>query len=191
MKHIVRVQITSTPLSFAEPLLATKHTPDARHATPPQNSAMLTIEQRRQLDTFLAPFHTWTVGPTSEDASWQVATCFAPRLHRNGDIDFIAHCLAGSQLLALITAQPVVTFLVSDGQGEHRLEGRAQTAVVQQSWERAEMLAYLQWRTPGAIDGLGNAIEVILLRPTYLRYYDPRPGGGMFEVRWQRHNQPG
>jgi hypothetical protein len=183
MKHIVRVKITGAPLSFAEPLLATKYTSDARHAPLPQNNAMLTIEQRRQLEMFLAPFHTWTIGPTSEDAFWQVATCFAPRLHRNGDIDFVVHYPTGSQVLALITAQPVVTFLVSDGEGEHRLEGRAQTTVVQQSWERAEMLAYLQWRTPGATVGLGNAIEVILLRPTYLRYYDPRPGGGMFEVR--------
>ena len=135
------------------------------------------------IDMFLAPFQTWTVRASAEDASWQVTSCFAPRLHGNGDIDFIAPYLAGSHALALITAHPVVTFLVSDKQGQCCLEGCAQTVLVQRSWERAELLAYLRWRTPGATDGLSGAIEVVVFRPIYLRYCD-RLSDVTFESKW-------
>lgn len=177
------VKIMNTPLSFAEPLLVAKHMPDEGHAASSRTDAMLTIEQRMRIDMFMAPFQTWTVGASAEDASWQVTSCFAPRLHGNGDIDFIAPYLAGSHALALITVHPVVTFLVSDKQGQRCLEGCAQTVLVQRSWEHAELLAYLRWRTPEATDGLSGAIEVVVFRPSYLRYCD-RLADVTFEAKW-------
>jgi len=178
------VQTMSTPLCFAEPLRVARQSPDAHHTASSQNGVMLTIEQRMRIDMFLAPFQTWTVGAAAEDGSWQVTSCFAPRLHRNGDIDFIAPYLAGSHAFALVTAHPVVTFLVSDGEAGRWLEGRAQTVVIQRSWEHAELLSYLRWRIPDATDGLSGAIEVVVFRPTYLHYCDRASGGGVFEVKW-------
>src|SRR5215213_8836694 len=93
---VAGVKIMNTSLLFAEPLPAIKHLPDECDAASSRPAAMLTIEQRVQIDTFLELLQTWTVGSTAEDASWQVASCFAPRLHRNGDIDFIAPYLPGS-----------------------------------------------------------------------------------------------
>ena len=55
--------------------------------------------------------------------------------------------------------------------------------IVQRSWEHAELLAYLRWRIPEAIDGLSCAIEVVVFRPTYLRYCDRWPGAS-FEAKW-------
>ena len=144
---------------------------------------MLTIEQRMQIDTFLEPFQTWTVGSPVEGASWQVTSCFAPRLHGSGDIDFIAPYLPGSHALALITEHPIVTFLIRDKQGQRWLEGSAQTAVVQRSWERAELLSYLRWRIPEVADGLSGAAEVVVFRPIYLRYCD-RWAHYSFEAKW-------
>jgi hypothetical protein len=176
------VKIMNTPLSFAAPLLVTKQMSDKRHAASSRTDAILTIEQRMRLDMFLAPLQTWTVG-AAEDASWQVTSYFAPRLHRNGDIDFVAPYLAGSHALALITAHPIVTFVVNDREAERWLEGRAQTVVVQRSWEHAELLAYLRWRIPDATDGLSGAIEVLVFHPIYLRYGD-RWSDGAFEAKW-------
>src|SRR5690242_11253525 len=127
----------NTALSFAEPPQAIKHMPNRCYPASLRTTAMLTIEQRMQIDTFLELFQTWTVEGTAEGVSWQVSSCFAPRLHRNGDIDFIAPYLAGSDALALITAHPVVTFLVRDKQAQRWLEGRAHPVVVQRSWEHA------------------------------------------------------
>jgi hypothetical protein len=173
----------NTSLSFAEPLPAIKHMPDECHAASSRIAAKLTIEQRVQIDTFLEQLQTWTVGSNAEDASWQVASCFAPRLHRNGDIDFIAPYLRGSQALALIAAHPVVTFLVSDKQAQYRLEGYAETVVVQRSWEHAELLAYLRWRIPEATHGLSGAIDMVVFRPIYLRFCD-RLTDCSFEAKW-------
>jgi hypothetical protein len=143
----------------------------------------LTIEQQMQLDMFLAFFPTWIVGATTGDTSWQVTSCFAPRLHRNGEIDFVVPFLAGSHALALVTAQPVVTFLASDKEQGCWLEGCARTVVVQRSWEQAELLAYLRWRIPDAMDGLGDAIKVLLFHPICLRYRDRLPHCS-FEAKW-------
>jgi len=175
--------IMRPPLSFVEPLLVAEPMPDQRHAASAQSNIALSLEQRMRIDMFLAPLQTWTVGATAEDVSWQVASCFAPRLHRAGNIDFIAPYMAGSHALALITAHPVVTFLVSDREAECWLEGRAETMVVQRSWEHAELLAYLRWRIPEATDGLSDAIEVVVFRPIYLRYCDRRAGVSTFEVK--------
>ena len=181
--YVAGVKIMNTSLSFTKPLSATKHMPDARYAASSRTAAMLTIEQRVQIDTFLELLQTWTVGSTAEDAPWQVTSCFAPRLHRNGDIDFIAPYLPGGHALALITAHPVVTFLVSDKQAQRRLEGYAQTMVIQRSWEHAELLAYLRWRIPQATDGLSGAIDIVVFRPIYLRYCD-RWTHCSFEAKW-------
>ena len=175
--------IMRPPLSFAAPLPATKHISNKCHAASAQPNIVLSIEQRMRLDMFLAPLQTWAVGATAEDVSWQVASCFAPRLHRDGNIDFIAPYIAGSHALALITAHPVVTFLVSDREAERWLEGRAETVVVQRSWERDDLLAYLRWRIPDATDGLSGAIEVVVFCPIYLRYCD-RLSDGSFEAKW-------
>jgi hypothetical protein len=175
--------IMRPPLAFATPLPATKHMPDECHAASAQPNIILSIEQRMRIDMFLEPFQTWTVGVSAEDASWQVTSCFAPRLHRNGNIDFIAPYVAGSHALALITAHPSVTFLVSDKQGQRCLEGCAHTVVVQRSWEHAELLAYLRWRIPEATDGLSGAITVVVFRPIYLRYCERWPGAS-FEAKW-------
>ena len=175
----------NTPVSFAEPLLATKKTPDERHAASSRIGVMLTIEQRMKIDMFLAPLQIWTVGGIAEDAPWQVTSCFAPRLHRNGDIDFIVPYLAGSHALALITAHPVVTFRVSDREAGRWLEGHAQTVVVQRSWEHAELVAYLRWRIPDVTDGWSGPIKVVVFQPTYLRYCD-RVSGISFEAKWER-----
>jgi hypothetical protein len=172
----------STQLSFAELRLEIKPTLDTHHAAL-RDRALLTLDQRMQLDIFLALCQTWTIRTTVPDASWQIASCFAPRLHRNGEIDFIAPYPAGSDALALITAHPLVAFLVSDSEAEQQLEGHAQAVVIRQSWERAELLAYLRWRMPGTTDGLGNESEVVVFYPTYLRYRDRRAGGGAFEVK--------
>jgi hypothetical protein len=172
----------STQLSFAELRLEIKPTLDT-HRAAPRNGAILTIDQRMQLEIFLALCQTWTVRTTVPDASWQIASCFAPRLHRNGEVDFIAPYPAGSDALALLTAHPLIAFLVSDSEAEQQLEGQAQAVVIRQSWERAELLAYLHWRMPGMTDGLSNEIEVVVFYPTYLRYRDRRAGGGAFEVR--------
>jgi hypothetical protein len=169
-------------LTFAEPRLITKHMPSACYAVASWVALVLTHEQQMRIDMFLAPLLTWSVGPTTGDASWQVTSCFAPRLHRNGEIDFVAPYLAGSHALALITAQPTVTFLVSDKEQECWLEGCAQTEVVQRSWEQAELLAYLQWRIPDAIDGFGDGIKVLVFHPTYLRYYDRWCDSSSFEA---------
>jgi len=180
-----------TPLYIAEPLLATARTPNAQRKAFLRNSTMLTIEQRMQIDMFLEPFETWTIETISENGGTQFVSIFAPRLHGNGEIDFIAPYPAGSQAFELITAYPVVTFVVSAIEAEHRLEGFARAVVVQQSWERAELLAYLQWRTPGAIDRLGSAIEVVMFHPINLRFFDRRRGRSTFEVSWRSHNQAG
>jgi hypothetical protein len=177
------VKIMNTSLSFAEPLSAIKHMPDECHVASSRIAAMLTIEQRVQIDTFLELLQIWTVGSTAEDASWQVTSCFAPRLHGNGDIDFIAPYLPGSHALALITAHPVVTFLVRDKQEQRWLEGYAQTVVIQRSWEHAELLAYLRWRIPEATEGLSGALDVVVFRPIYLRYCD-RWTDCSFEAKW-------
>lgn len=163
----------NTPLSFTKQLPVTHYIPDECHAASSRMAAMLTIKQRMQLDTFLEPLQTWTVGNTAEDTPWQVTSVFAPRLHGNGAIDFIAPYMVGSHALALITAHPVVTFLVSDKQGQRWLEGYAQTAGVQWPWEHSELLAYLRWRLPDAADRLSGAIKVVVFRPIYLRYFDP------------------
>ena len=177
------VTIMRPPLSFAAPLPATKHIPNKCHAASAQPNIVLSIEQRMQIDMFLAPLQTWAVGATAEDISWQVASCFAPRLHRDGEIDFIAPYMRGSHALALITAHPVVTFLVSDREAERWLEGRAQTVVIQRSWEHDDLLAYLRWRIPDATDGLSGAVEVVVFRPIYL-YYCDRLSGSSFEAKW-------
>ena len=171
------------PLSFTEPLPVAKPVPDERSAASARTDITLTIEQRMRIDMFLATVQTWAVGATTEGTSWQVDSCFAARLHRNGDIDFIAPYLAGSHSLALITAHPVVTFLVSDRKAERWLEGRAQPAAVERSWEYAELLAYLQWRIPDAMDGVSGPIKVVVFRPIYLRYCD-RMSDGSFEANW-------
>jgi hypothetical protein len=180
---VAGVKIMNTSLPFAEPLPAIMHMPDECHTASSRIAAMLTIEQRVQIDTFLELLQTWTVGSTAEDASWQVTSCFAPRLHGNGDIDFIAPYLAGSHALALITAHPVVTFLVRDKQEQRWLEGYAQTVVIQRSWEHAELLAYLRWRIPEATEGLSGALDVVVFRPIYLRYCD-RWTDCSFEAKW-------
>jgi hypothetical protein len=180
---VAGMKTMSTQLSFAELRLEIKPTLDTYRATPPRNGAILTIEQRVQLEIFLALVQTWTVRPTAPETSWQMTSYFAPRLHRNGDIDFIAPYSAGSDALALITAHPLVTFLISDSGAEQQLEGHARAVVIQQSWERAELLAYLRWRMPGTTDGLGSDIELVVFHPTYLRYCDRRVGGGAFEVK--------
>ena len=177
--------IMRPPLSFAAPLPATKHMPDECHAASTQPNIMLSIEQRMRIDMFLAPLQTWAVGATAEDVSWQVASCFAPRLHRDGNIDFIAPYMAGSHALALITAHPVVTFGVSDREAERWLEGHAQTVVVQRSWEHAELLTHLRWRIPDATDGWSGPIKVVVFHPTYLRYCE-RVSGISFEAKWER-----
>jgi hypothetical protein len=173
----------NTPLSFTEPLPVAKPVPAQHSAAAARTDSTLTIEQRMRIDMFLAPLPTWAVGATTADTSWQVNSCFAARLHRNGDIDFIAPYLAGSHALALITAHPVVTFLVSDRAAERWLEGRAQTAVVERAWEHTELLAYLRWRIPEATDGVSGAITVVVFRPIYLRYCD-RLSDGSFEAKW-------
>jgi hypothetical protein len=177
------VKIMNTSLSFARPQLVIEQMPDECCAASSRTESRLTIEQRMQIDMFLAPLQAWTVGATAEDASWQVTSCFAPRLHRDGDIDFVAPYLAGSHALSLIAAHPVVTFLVSDREAGRWLEGRAQTVAVQHFWEQAELLAYLRWRIPGATDGLSGAIEVLVFQPIYLRYYD-RWSDSAFEAKW-------
>jgi hypothetical protein len=174
-----------TSLCLNEPLLAILQTSDTRRAASPGNGTMLTIEQRMQLEMFLALFQTWTVMVSSGDIFSRVVSYFAPRLHRNGDIDFIVPYSAGSQALVLITAHPIVTFIVSDGATEQSLEGRAQAVRVEQSWEQDELLAYLQWRMPGASDRLASPIEVVIFRPIYLRYCDFRHIHSSFEVKWQ------
>jgi hypothetical protein len=171
------------PLSFAAPLPAAKHMPNACHAASEQPNIMLSIEQRMRIDMFLAPLQTWTVGATAKDVSWQVASCFAPRLHRDGNIDFIAPYMAGSHALALITEHPVVTFRVSDREAERWLEGRAHTVVVERSWEHDDLLAYLRWRIPDATDGLSGALKVVVFHPIYLRYCDRWPDR-CFEAKW-------
>ena len=175
--------IMHPPLSFPEPLPVAKPVPDERSAASARTDSTLTIEQRMRMDMFLAPLRTWAVGATTEDTSWQVDSCFAARLHHNGDIDFIAPYLAGSHALSLITAHPVVTFLVSDREAERWLEGSAQAVVVQRSWEHAELLAYLRWRMPNATDELSAAIKVVVFRPIYLRYCD-RWNDCSFEAKW-------
>jgi hypothetical protein len=177
------VKVMSAHLPFAQPQLNIKPTSGAHCADAARQSNMLTIEQRMQLEIFLALLQTWTVRTTAPDASWQITSCFAPRLHRNGDIDFIAPYSAGSDALTLITAHPFVTFLVSDSETEQQLEGYARATVIQQSWERAELLAYLRWRMPGTTDGLGSEIEVVVFHPTYLQFRDRRAGGSAFEVK--------
>jgi hypothetical protein len=178
---VAGVRILNTPLSFAEPLPITRHIPDECHAASSRGAAILTIKQRMQLDMFLAPLQTWTVGSAAEDASWQVTSCFAPRLHRNGEIDFIAPYLAGSHALALITAHPAVTFVVRDYDTNRWLEGYAHTAIVQWPWEHTELLGYLRWRIPDAADAFSSSTKVVVFRPIYLRYYD-HSSGGSFEV---------
>jgi hypothetical protein len=173
----------NTPLSFAEPLLATRKTPDERQAASSRIGVMLTIEQRMKLDMFLAPLLTWTVGAMAEDVPWQVTSCFAPRLHQNGDIDFIVPYLAGSRALALITTHSTVTFRASDREAGRWLEGHAQTVVVQRSWEHAELVAYLRWRIPDVADGWAGSIKVVVFHPTYLRYFD-RVSDVSFEAKW-------
>jgi hypothetical protein len=173
----------NTLLSFAEPLLAARKTPDECQAASSRIGVMLTIEQRMKLDMFLAPLLTWTVGATAEDAPWQVTSCFAPRLHRNGDIDFIVPYMVGSRALALITAHSAVTFRVSDREAERWLEGHAQTVVVQRSWEHAELVAYLRWRIPDVADGWAGSIKVVVFHPTYLQYFD-RVSDASFEAKW-------
>ncbi len=146
-------------------------------------NGMLTLEQRMQLDVYLAAFHTWTVGIRWGSSSLQLLSSFAPRIYRNGFIDFIAPYPADSPVLALDSSRQQVSFLVCDQEPEHRLEGYAHARVAQQEWERIELLAYLEWRAPGATASLGVRPEVMIFSPTYLRFY-VRRAGSAFEVSW-------
>jgi hypothetical protein len=163
-------QIMCTPMLFAEPFPYATPTYESSHADVLKSGVLLTIEQRMQLDMFLAPFQTWTVITAAPDTSWRITSGFAPRLHSNGEIDFVAPYPAASHALGLITANPLVSFLIGDGAAERRVEGWAQAVVIQRPWERAELLAYLQWRTPGITECYDGAIQVVEFRPTYLRY---------------------
>jgi hypothetical protein len=165
-------QIMCTPMLFAEPFPHDGPINDPPGAEYPNSGVLLTIQQRMQLDMFLAPFQTWAVMTTTSDTSWRITSCFAPRLHRNGEIDFVAPYPAASQALELIAASDFITFVVGDSAVGNWLEGRAQTIGIQRPWERAELLAYLQWRTPGVTECYDGAVEVIMFRPTYLRYCD-------------------
>src|SRR5262245_47676067 len=146
---------------------------------------MLTYQQRRLIEEFLAPLQTWTISIAQNTGLHLTVSFFAPRLHDDGDIDFVSAYRAGSPKLTSIVSTSTVTFLVSDGTAERWLQGLAQAALVATPWGRAVERAYLQRRAPGVINVLDDDSEVVLFRPTYLRYCDRRRGGE-FDLRWQR-----
>ncbi|HEU5099365.1 MAG TPA: hypothetical protein VFU22_10115 [Roseiflexaceae bacterium] len=170
-------------LSCDEPFLASKRILRQPERSPSEVSPVLTIEQRLKLDMFLAPLQIWTVAAVAADEPWRVTSCFAPRLHRTGELDFVAAYPAGSQALALISTSAEVAFWVSDAQAGCYLEGRAHATIVRWAWEQAELQAYLRWRMPNQMSELSGPIEAVVFRPISLLYRDPAPAA-CFEVKW-------